>query len=258
MTSKFLLLFVLVANMCLAQLTLENTYTVQSFNTNLTTCNLVNGGTKYVMTSNNQIRLYNLNHSIYKTITPVLGFGQNLYTVYNISDNLFDSDSNIEVMYMLTNTIYSYYIIKIMDEEGTVKNTFNSTSASIVGTSNGYKLIVAIDSLNKPFKHQQVDVYSLPGTQVIMGNKEGFQDQTIPELSVVPNPSNDICKIFYSLTADEERDIIIYDLNGKEVKRFKVDSTFNHIVINNTDLPAGTYMYQIEGTSPAKQMIIVH
>ena len=40
-----------------------------------------------------------------------------------------------------------------------------------------------------------------------------------------------------------EGEIVFYDINGKEIKRYRVDNTFNTLIINNSDLPAGTYLY---------------
>ena len=39
-----------------------------------------------------------------------------------------------------------------------------------------------------------------------------------------------------------------YNMQGTEVKRYKVDNTFKDVLIDNTQLPAGTYFYQLQTT----------
>jgi hypothetical protein len=49
-------------------------------------------------------------------------------------------------------------------------------------------------------------------------------------------------------------------MDGSEVKRYRVDNTFHNLILNNSGLKSGTYMYQlIAGNVPvdAKKMIIL-
>ena len=76
-----------------------------------------------------------------------------------------------------------------------------------------------------------------------------------------PNPSRDFTKIDYKLP-DNERygEILFYTVDGKEVKRYKVDNTFNTLLINNSDLPSGTYLYHLitpSNTTSAKKMLVI-
>lgn len=54
-----------------------------------------------------------------------------------------------------------------------------------------------------------------------------------------------------------ETDIIIYDIKGQEIKRFRVDTQFNNIELDNSDLQSGTYFYTLLGTNQVHKMIIV-
>ncbi len=49
-------------------------------------------------------------------------------------------------------------------------------------------------------------------------------------------------------------------MQGQEIKRFKVTDAFHTIVINTTDLDAGTYYYEIQTTTgykTGKKMVVV-
>jgi len=60
----------------------------------------------------------------------------------------------------------------------------------------------------------------------------------------------------------EERqgELILYNIQGAEVKRYKVDNTFKDILLDNTQLPAGTYFYQLQtkkGAVGTKKMVVI-
>ena len=49
-------------------------------------------------------------------------------------------------------------------------------------------------------------------------------------------------------------------IQGKEVKRYKVDNTFNSLELDARDLPGGTYLYQLisgSNSSSAKKMVVI-
>jgi len=52
----------------------------------------------------------------------------------------------------------------------------------------------------------------------------------------------------------------LYNIQGAEVKRYKVDNTFKDILLDNTQLAAGTYFYQLQtkkGMVGTKKMVVV-
>ena len=89
----------------------------------------------------------------------------------------------------------------------------------------------------------------------------------IPEIAanssliVYPNPSNGSVTLQYELPKNEtEGELILYNMQGTEVKRYKVDNTFKDILLDNTQLPAGTYFYQLQtkkGAVGTKKMVVV-
>ena len=70
----------------------------------------------------------------------------------------------------------------------------------------------------------------------------------IPEITanssliLYPNPSNGSVRLQYQLPKNEkDGELILYNLQGAEQKRYKIDNTFKDILLDNTQLPAGTY-----------------
>jgi hypothetical protein len=55
-------------------------------------------------------------------------------------------------------------------------------------------------------------------------------------------------------------ELVFYNVQGIEVKRFKVDNTFSSLLISTTDIAAGTYYYQMQingDASATKKMVVV-
>lgn len=79
--------------------------------------------------------------------------------------------------------------------------------------------------------------------------------------NIYPNPSTGKVTLQYELPNGEgEGEIILYNRQGAEVKRYKVDNTFKDLLLDNTMLPAGTYFYQLQtskGAVGTKKMIVV-
>ncbi|MBC8046684.1 MAG: T9SS type A sorting domain-containing protein [Fimbriimonadaceae bacterium] len=79
--------------------------------------------------------------------------------------------------------------------------------------------------------------------------------------SPYPNPSVNTTRIEYKLPEGiYSGEIVFYDLQGKEIKRFKVDSTFDSLSISTSEIPAGTYYYQLQTStenSEGKKMVVI-
>lgn len=272
MKTKILTLL-MICGLCKAQITLENSYQATSQSLNLSINEFVKYGYKYQLLDYVQknVKLYNMNHSIFKSISLPVPTGANLYVV-NVSDSLYNTDNLIEVG-------YSYYATsatqptwtseaKVIDETGTVLISIPSgrymtpASAGI----NGYKLIVNVDSTNKP-SLKEINVYSLVGGLPVHikpasnpGNPTGVPSQKETNFisGPVPNPSNGKAVIAYQIPQGQNSsEILIYNINGQEVKRYQVDNAFNTLELDNSDLPSGTYLYQMTGSSEAKKLVII-
>jgi hypothetical protein len=114
--------------------------------------------------------------------------------------------------------------------------------------------------------HQNNDkayVYSLPGT-LSQSIQEANNVLIAAQSSVsnpYPNPNNGSTQIDFTFPIGvNEGEIVFYNLQGMEVKRFKVDKTFNTLLISTKDLAAGIYYYQLQMTgqsSSGKKMVVI-
>ncbi len=79
-------------------------------------------------------------------------------------------------------------------------------------------------------------------------------------MSIYPNPSNNFSNVYYSLPPGiNEGEIIVYDLAGREVKRYTVTRQFDHLQLSTSDIRAGTYFYQLmaNGNNISTKKIVV-
>ncbi len=267
-TKIFIIALLLFSSICKSQITLEHSYLTTSSTTYLNIINLSNSGYKYYLldNANHTLKFYNLNHTLWKTITLTIPSGYTSLSVGNISETLFNADALIELSY----SYYKYIATpvphldcqaKIINENGTVLLTIpNAIGAYAQSTgANGWKLIVTMDSVNTTGV-ASYDVYSLPGTMptAILEN----DDNNIAALSnPYPNPSSNTVTINYQLpTGTNSGEIVFYNLAGEEIKRFQVDNSFKTLELNNSDLSVGTYLYHLETTndiSAAKKMVVI-
>ncbi|MBI3500440.1 MAG: T9SS type A sorting domain-containing protein [Bacteroidetes bacterium] len=215
----------------------------------------------------NNISIYDLNHSLIKTISfasypPHVG---NFIVLY-LSQQLFDTDSAIEFLYGYSSADGVVHT-RIYKEDGTsifiADSLFSWDEVSIpqqqvtiYNTPQGTKMILS------HMGNDQAYVYSLPGTLstgIQEGNAALMQAQGLG--SLYPNPSTGKATLQYELPKGETQgEIILYNTHGAEVKRYKVDDTFKDLLLDNTQLPAGTYFYQLQtskGSVGTKKMVVV-
>lgn len=213
--------------------------------------------------------VYNMNHSLVKTISLAsvpLCFGS-LGDILYLSEKLFDTDPAIEFMYIRAACGASspYYITNIYKEDGTI--LFSDTGAAeirlnfeqqqwpIYNTSVGTKMILS-------YRNGQAKVFGLPGTlSTAIQESTGKLIQAQGISNPYPNPTNNTTRVDYKLPDGiNQGEIVFYDLQGKEIKRFKVDRTFDSLLISTADIPAGTYFYQLQTANQAsegKKMVVV-
>ena len=92
-------------------------------------------------------------------------------------------------------------------------------------------------------------IYSLPGSfsAPTAINDEQLNDKTKASLSApMPNPSSEATRVEFQLPDDVRfGEITVYNSMGLRVKSYRVDDTFGDLLLNNTDLPTGSYNYQL-------------
>ncbi|MBI4930417.1 MAG: T9SS type A sorting domain-containing protein [Bacteroidetes bacterium] len=282
---KFILITLLAFGInAKAQITLEHTYDSAStygvMNTSTTTSrssqlmiiNFEVSGEKYVKINRTGkvIDIYDMNHSLVKTIS-FASFPQTcngVPTILYLSEKLFDIDSQLEFMY-LYNDCAGAVTTKIYKEDGTCIFTEDSMAAWIMvnvqlqqypiyNTSQGTKMILS----HQNAYNGDANVYGLPGT-LSMGIQEG-NNLLLAQSSIsnaYPNPSINSTRIDYTFpNGVSQGEIIFYDLQGKEIKRYKVDKTFDHLLISTADIPAGTYFFQLQTSDQAsegRKMVVI-
>lgn len=220
----------------------------------------------YINYPNSTITLYNLDHSIYKTITMPFVYNNTLpnYRIYYLSKVLFDcDDSNLEYLLTYNNLVNppnDTLFVQVYREDGTLLFNADSTEfqisfggmamfkSGIYQTEQGTKMILT--KRNKSW-----DIYSLCGTLPAMLQEADLNYNKNP----FPNPSASSVTIPYNLPAGVNYgNLKIVDASGKEVRNFKVDNSFNTIILNVEQLDAGNYVYYLEtekGISGSKKFI---
>lgn len=242
---------VLFAN---AQIALEHTY-----NGNARIANLANSGCKYYaqMNSTNQVKLYHLDHSLWKTINLSIPSGYELSYVYHIAEMLYSLDGTVACLYTYYKTTPSLqYESRIINENGNILLTIPGATSAYPydACDEGTKLVALITDYQSGASTSKV--YSLPGEFLSDVNDHLFTDQLLP----YPNPSSSMVTIPYSLPPNvNSGELVLWNLKGKEVKRFVIDHTFSSLNVNTFDLPKGMYFYTVETigtlTEPIKLVV---
>ncbi len=260
--TAFIILSIAWSLLLNAQIFLENEYEASScFNVT----KLIDGKTKYYLVINDTLKIFNLNHTVYKQIQLPQQFIQEDYSVLYVSDKLFDIDSRVEyLLFHISYTGKATVGVKVFNEEG--MEIFSADDyhifteflgeIPILSTENGVKMILG------SWVYNTVRIYSLPG--FLPDNiKENINFPNIFGLSTsYPNPSKEYTRINYRLPKGiNDGEIVIFTLNGMELKRFRVDRTLGYLIVTTNDLPAGTYLYHLQtrsGISVGKKMIVIH
>lgn len=231
-----------------SQINLEHTYTVSGASASIRIIQLANSGYKYCVYefNTNQFKLYNTDHSLWKTITYPTISGSTA-SVWNISETLFNTDGLIEyIVHYTTSTSPFQYQIKILNENGVlIKDLPNRTYTAITPPNNivqsigvnSYKLVVSDGNTIR-------EVYSLPGTT----SNLGVSDNPMSELSGIsfPNPTSQTITIPYQLANGQTSgQLKIYNSTGALIESFQVDSNFNDLILDVSSYSNGVYLYKI-------------
>ncbi len=224
---------------------------------------------------------YNLDYSFWKMIPcPRIGglIGQFLFYhdvgaasgVFYPSEGLFNLDSFLEVAVLYNDstgfTATSVNKIFIINENGTltdsILNVFQSGSSSFqvhADTSANYKAYVGART--------GVDIYNLPGTlpcETCVTRSLGTAKLDDPQKSIIsqpiPNPSKDNVKIAFTLPEGVNMaELQVFDMKGQRIRSYKVDNKFGFIMLDNSQLAAGTYLYNIvvDGSISSTQKFVV-
>ena len=275
----FLIFVFILTKTSSAQITLEHTYDSasivgpNSFSGLFYMVDLEVDSFKYMRTywvygtSERQLRFYNLDHSIWKTIdissfpTPPplsLNYG---FSILYVSQHLFNSDDSLEFMYACTDCSPNF--TAIYNEAG--RQLFFGDSLEpvvdlhvpqamrpIYSTQQGTKMILS-------HMNGTVNVYSLNG--ILTTGIDMYAPKGGPEFKIAPTPTSEFTRINFSLPQGiNNAQIIVCDINGNKLKEYNVDSSFNDLVINNKDFPPGTYLFTLQSQNDiiTRKQIVIH
>jgi hypothetical protein len=242
-----ILMFVVTSH---AQITLEHNYPASATLTELS----ISGYKYYVMdVTNNQCKIYNMDHSLWKTISLSVPANMYLYDIKYVSEGLFNSDSKVELAYIYysydtTYYYYSYYA-RVINESGLELMPIPGCGyLDLKETpSNGTKFFAYVYNYSIYPSTVNTLVYSVPGELPTGG---------IPTRSndaggyAYPNPARDNVTIPYRLPEGvETAQILLFNGSGQLARTFDVDRSFDHVMIQTSELPKGIYYYQVKSGS---------
>lgn len=225
--------------------------------------------------------MYNTDFSFYKHID--IPPQPNPYSIGYLKERLFDTDTTY-LEYLLFGSYPTTYVpyVRVYDENG--NNLFSADSLNAYSFSgygaNGqnqsavinsdstaililFKLASGGSSLRNYFR-----VYSLPGKLEDSCCCNNFANNILrPDsphrfsFNAFPNPSKGKIILNYELPEGiKKAELTIYSTNGNEMKRYKVTNAFKFVELDNSELPSGTYFYQLllpDGNFGTKKMILV-
>jgi hypothetical protein len=242
--------FVFVICPIFGQITLQKTYNYSTGVVKLET-----HGYKYFLMDvpGSQCRIYNMDHSLFMTINCAVPTENYLADIKYVSENLFNSDSKIELVYtyyqyfQTTNSYYYVYNSAVIDENGS--NLMDIDGARFIYVyktgDTEYKLFAYCYDYSVFPEIIWTNIYSLPGTYIPLENLAVKQPELF--LEAYPNPATDIIRLAYELPANtKSAKMNLLDSTGRIVKNFQIDGHSDHIVLNVNDLSAGIYYYNIE------------
>ncbi|MFI5204816.1 MAG: T9SS type A sorting domain-containing protein [Flavobacteriales bacterium] len=233
-------------------------------------------GQKYVRVNKRDktINIYNLNHTLYKsmvipgTMPPPTLYN---YTIMYLSEHLFDNDNEIEFLIAASfNTppssmidfetaVYnedSTQLFYAEDEFPAVVSQWHAQQYPIYNTAVGTKLI-----LSRPVSGE-AKVYSLLGTLTvnIQLNTESMIENN--NVFAYPNPTTNQVTINYNLKDNfTTAQMHVYDVNGALVKTVELTQQTAEIMLDIKGLSSGTYYYSITAdgqTFTGDKLIIIN
>jgi len=250
MKKILIFLFLVISVATQAQITLDKKYDFSASVVNLET-----EGYKYYLMDvpNEQCRIYNMDHSIYKTISCNVPNGYYLSDIKLVSQNLFDTDSGIEILftyYKYVATTDSYYYIygtRIANENGNVILTIDGSRYNYVNKTgeDTYQLFSYCFDYSVFPEIVWTNIYNLPGQ--INSSAAMVSDSQDILLKSFPNPATKSVKIEYELPENvDSGKLFFYNSNGQPLSSFLIDGHSNFLNLSVSQLPKGMYFYNVE------------
>lgn len=240
----FAILLILAGHILNAQVQLEHSY---NFSGTLT--EIDEGEFKYYVMDIplKQCRLYNEDHSPYKTINLQVPSGYLLSDVKFVSRKIFNEDDNIELLFLynksnLVNSEYVYtYGMKVINELGTVLLDLSDGGfAELKPCSNGTKLLAYRYIWNDSYYLVYTNVYSLGETN------RSASSILQPSMNIYPNPADETLHVELTDPSMLSGGIItISDMSGRQVINQPLHPGAGQLSIGTEKMVHGTYILHI-------------
>jgi len=201
---------------------------------------------------NKQCKIYNMDHTVYKTISLTVPENYWLYNIQFVSQHMFNQDDLVELVY--TNSMYvptetSYYYVyesRVINENGSeLLKVQGAGYTDIIQTaSSGRKFLVYTYDYSVFPATYQTRVYSLPDLPV---KSENIPAQTYSLGLPFPNPSAGKMSLPVSLPEGVASGTFrLYDSMGKLLQILPVDRLVQDLQLPQGSLVPGAYYYNIE------------
>jgi hypothetical protein len=223
-------------------------------------------GYKYYLMDvpNGQCRIYNLDHSLFKTVNCIMPANFYLYDVKFLSETLFDNDAGIELLC----TFYRYndspgyyeYDSKIINEDGSQLTFIDGALYNYINKTgeNTHKLFSYCYDFSVWPEKVWTNIYSLPGTPVVSAFLENESSDF--NLKAFPNPTSGQVKVAYNLPPEErEGKLSLFDNSGRLIQQFIIDNHTDHLLLDVSDYKNGVYHYFVEydnKRSPSQKLVV--
>jgi hypothetical protein len=193
-----------------------------------------------------QCRIYNTDHTLWKTIPISLPAGYYLYDIKFVSQNLFNTDGLIELWYSAyewvstgTSTGYYRYISKVINEGGSVLATIQGGAYAYVvqaGTES-YKLVVyAYDNSVTPYT-VKTHLFAIPNSSTALHFLSALPGDPFP------NPAGDYINLPVE-GAGSEAVLQVFSVSGKKMTEEKTGNR-PFYQLNTSGWAPGIYSYRL-------------
>ena len=235
----------------LPSLTLANAY-----ESRVARVKLENSGEKYYTNSwllDNQAKIYNSNHTLWKTITLPLPVDSEyqIDVVSNLSETKIDADALIELSYtyVVKGLLEPYHYSRVINENGTILLQADGVLGLYLNEIQGLNNKLIGYTIDFNYASETGKVYSLETLGVRDFNKN-------EKVFITPNPAKSFLNI--NATYFPVIEATIYNLNGALVKR---ETSQNITKIDIDKLPTGIYIVNLTDFNNQKsthKIIISH
>ncbi len=244
---SLLFLLLLVAGWSKGQFALEKTY---DFSLTVTKINATEYKYFLMDVAKSECRIYHLDHTLWKTIPIALPADYYLGDIKFVTQDLFDSDSDIELWYTAYNWVvvgtggYYRYLSKVIDEKGMeVANIPNGLYAYIMKTGETQYKMTAYGYDNSFFPGAvKTYVYAMPGTNTAVYHAVAKLDDPWP------NPASGAINLPL-LAGEVSGTLRVYSVTGQLMleEQLSGQPVFR---LETSGWAPGAYIYRVTGGSP--------